>query len=204
MNMNLAVRHMIELAMTVPAAAIAIMPVYYTRKVKKPFLFGLLAILLTAVIVGGGILCAAMDIKSNTVVFPAMALLFTAYNFCFGLSVPKKLFCFANAALLCSFSTTYTTFVTAPMELDNPDDVFTVGLGLICLGSAVVLGAVFARTLLVRFPNLFETETLESAWKVLDIAPIAVTVSVIWMKPINTENIMIFYVAVIAYKSGGF
>ena len=70
---------MIELAMTVPAAVIAIMPVYYSRKVKKPFLFGLLAIMLTAVIVGGGILCALMGITSNAFVFPAMIAFFIAY-----------------------------------------------------------------------------------------------------------------------------
>ena len=72
---------MIELAMTVPAAVIAIMPVYYSRKVKKPFLFGVLAIMLTAVIVGGGILCAMMGITSNAFVFPAMIAFFIAYNF---------------------------------------------------------------------------------------------------------------------------
>ena len=65
MNLNLAVRYMIELAMVIPAAALAIMPVYHTRKVKKPFLFGVLAIMLTAVIVGGGILCAMTGITSN-------------------------------------------------------------------------------------------------------------------------------------------
>ena len=181
---------MIELAMTVPAAAIAIMPVYYTRKVKKPFLFGVLAILLTAVIVGGGILCAVTGITSNAVVFPAMIAFFIAYNFCFALSVPKKLFCFANATLLCGFSTTYTTFLTAPMELDNLDHVYTAGSGLICLGIAVVFGAIFARTLLVKFHDLFETDTLESAWKVLDIAPIVTTASVVWMKPVSAENVM--------------
>ena len=43
MNLNLAVRYMIELAMVIPAAVLAIMPVYHTRKVKKTYLFGVLA-----------------------------------------------------------------------------------------------------------------------------------------------------------------
>ena len=190
MNVNLVVRHMIELAMTVPAAALAILPVYYTRKVKKPFLFGVLAILLIAVIFGGGVLCAMTGIKSNTVLFPSMIAFFIAYNFCFALSVPKKLFCFANAALICAFSTTYTTFLTAPMELDNPYDVYTVKSGLICLGIAVVFGAIFSRTLFVKFPDLLETETLDTAWRVLDIAPIVTTASVVWMNPVSAENVM--------------
>ena len=95
MNTDLTVRYMIELAMSVPAAALAIMPVYYSRKVKKPFLFGIIAIMLIAVIFGGGMLCAMTGITSNTVMFPSMIVLFLAYNFCFDLSVLKKLFCFA-------------------------------------------------------------------------------------------------------------
>ena len=94
MNLNLAVRYMIELAMVIPAAALAIMPVYHTRKVKKPFLFGILAVILVTVIFGGGVLCSVTDISSNTVIFPSMILLFLMYNFCFDLSVIKKLFCF--------------------------------------------------------------------------------------------------------------
>ena len=119
MNLNLAVRYMIELAMVIPAAVLAIMPVYHTRKVKKTYLFGVLAIMLATVIFGGGVLCSVTGVSSNMVIFPSMILLFLAYNFCFDLSVTKKLFCFVNAAMICAFSTTYTTFLTAPMELEN-------------------------------------------------------------------------------------
>ena len=190
MNMNLTVRYMIELAMTVPAAVIAIMPVYYSRKVKKPFLFGVLAIMLTAVIFGGGMLCAMTGIKSNTVIFPSMIAFFIAYNFCFDLSVPKKLFCFANAVMICAFSATYTTFLTAPMELDNAESVFKADSGLICLGVACVVGAVFSKTLLVRFPELFEMDSVNPAWKILMFAPMVTAAAVIWMNPVSAENVM--------------
>lgn len=190
MNMNLAVRYMIELAMTILAAVLAIMPVYYTRKVKKPFLFGVLAVTLAAVVFGGGMLCAVTGVSSNTVIFPSMILLFLVYNFCFDLSVTKKLFCFANAALICAFSTTYTTFLTAPMELENNDNVYTARSGLICLGAALVIGAAFARTLLVKFPELQTTDTLDSMWKTIDILPILTTAALVWMNPVNAANVM--------------
>ena len=190
MNTDLTVRYMIELAMSVPAAALAIMPVYYSRKVKKPFLFGIIAIMLIAVIFGGGMLCAMTGITSNTVMFPSMIVLFLAYNFCFDLSVPKKLFCFANAAMICAFSTTYTTFLTAPLELDNPDKVYTAASGLICLGISIVFGAVFTRTLIVKFPELLETDSLDSAWKMLAIPPVVTTAAIVWMNPVSAENVM--------------
>lgn len=190
MNMNLAVRYMIELAMTLPASALAIMPVYYTRKVKKPFLFGVLAVILAAVIFGGGVLCAVTGVSSNTVIFPSMILLFLVYNFCFDLSAAKKLFCFANAAMICAFATTYTTFLTAPIELENNDNVYTMRSGLICLGAALVIGAIFARTLLVKFPELQTTDSLDTAWKMLDIPPILTTAALIWMNPLKAANVM--------------
>ena len=190
MNLNLAVRYMIELAMVIPAAVLAIMPVYHTRKVKKPFLFGILAVILATVIFAGGVLCAVTDISSNTVIFPSMLLLFLMYNFCFDLSVIKKLFCFTNAAMICAFSTTYTTFLTAPMELDNHDNVYTLGSGLICLGVAAVIGAIFTRTLLVKFPELQTTDSLDSAWKMLVIPLIVTTAVIVWMNPVKAANVM--------------
>ncbi len=190
MNYHLALRYMIELAITVPAATLAIMPVYFARKVKKTFLFGVLAVALITVIFGGGVLCAVTGVDSNTVIFPSMILLFLAYNFCFDLSVPKKLFCFENASMICAFSTTYTTFLTAPMELENDDNVYLVSSGLICLGVALVIGAIFTRTLIVKFPELQTTDSLDSAWKMLDIPPIVTTAAIVWMNPLKAANVM--------------
>ena len=68
----------------------------------------------------GGVLCAMTGITSNTVMFPSMIVFFLAYNFCFDLSVTKKLFCFANAAMICAFSTTYTTFPLRRWSLKIP------------------------------------------------------------------------------------
>ncbi len=190
MNLNLAVRYMIELAMVIPAAVLAIMPVYHTRKVKKTYLFGVLAIMLATVIFGGGVLCSVTGVSSNMVIFPSMILLFLAYNFCFDLSVTKKLFCFVNAAMICAFSTTYTTFLTAPMELENHYNVYTVGSGLICLGVSAVIGVIFTRTFLVKFPELQTTDSLDSVWKMLVIPPVVTTAAIIWMNPVSAKNVM--------------
>ena len=190
MNTSLLLRYIIELFSVVPAAAFSIMPVWHTLRVKKTFLYTLLGMMLTAVIVGGAVLCTICGTPSNTVLFPSMVGFFIAYHFCFNLPLPKQIFCFANAVLLCGFSATYTTFLTAPMELQNTEPVFTVFSGLIGLGITVIIGAVFARTLIMRFPDLLETDNLDTAWKVLMIAPIVTAAAVIWMNPISAENVM--------------
>ena len=190
MNTSLTLRYAIELAMVIPAAVIAILPVYYSRKVKKAFLFGLMGILLAATVIGGAVLCSVFGITSNTFIFPALLGLFVTYNFCFDLSFPKKLFCFSNAVFLCGFSSTYNTFLTAPLELDNKYPVYTITSGLLDLGIAVIVGGVFARTLLVKFSELFENESLDSAWKILSLAPTIAAAGIIWMKPVSAENVM--------------
>ena len=190
MNITLTVRYLVEFAMLIPAAALAIMPVYYSRKVNKPFMYGLLSILLTAAIAGGTVLCTAFGRTSNTIIFPSMIVFFFAYSFCFDLSIPKKIFAFSNAVLLCGFSTTYTTFLTAPLELGNTENVLEVSSGLICLGVTLVIGGAFTRALIVRFPELFENDMLDSTWTVLMIAPIVTAAAVIWMNPIYAENVM--------------
>ncbi len=190
MNTSLSLRYFIELCMILPATAVSILPVYYSRKVRKSLLFSLLGIMLIVVIAGGALLCSICGVRSNTVIFLSMIVFFLAYHLCFDVSLPKKAFCFANATMLCGFATTYTTFLTAHEEIGNTDVVYKVSSGLICLGTALLVCLIFSRTLIVKFPDLLETESLDSAWKVLMLAPILTALAVIWMKPVSAENIM--------------
>ena len=92
--------------------------------------------------------------------------------------------------LLCAFSTTYNTFLTAPLELENTYRVYELKSGLICLVVAIIVSAVFARTLIVKFPELFENESLDSVWGMLMLAPIVSAAAVIWMNPLDAKNVM--------------
>ena len=116
MNTELIIRYAAELAMLIPAAVIAIMPVYRAKRIKALPLICLMSAMLLAVIAVGAVICAATGISSNTVIFPSMIVFFLAYHLCFELSMPKKVFCFANAVFLCGFATTYNTFLTAPFR----------------------------------------------------------------------------------------
>ncbi len=190
MNTSLVIRYAVELFMLVPAAAFSIIPVYDMLRVKRTFMFGILSVLLILAIVGGAVLCAVCGVGTNTILFPAMAGFFVPYYICFDLPLPKKIFCFANAVLLCGFSATYTTFLTAPLELDNTDPMLTLRSGLICLGITGLIGLLFSRTLLMQFPELLNAEILDSAWHVLMIAPILTAAGVVWMNPVSAENVM--------------
>ena len=190
MNTNLFLRYVIELAMIIPAAAIAVMPAYHACRVRKKVMFVMLTAVSLAVIIGGAALCTAFNISSNTVLFPSMIVMFGMYCHFFNLSLTKKAFCFANAVFLCGFSTTYNTFLTAPLELSHHQGVYTVRSGLICLGIALLVTGIFTKTLLVKFPELLETESIDPMWRVLMLAPILSAAAMIWMNPISAENVM--------------
>ena len=190
MNMSLALRYLIEICLILPASAIAVLPVFNSLKVRKTLLFVLLVTMLTAVTAGGAVLCCVSGVRSDTVIFLSMIVFFLGYHICFDVSLPKKVFCFSNAVMLCSFAKTYTTFLTAPDEIGNTDGVYKLSSGLICLGAALLLCIIFARTLIVKFPDLLETESLDSAWKMLMFAPLVTALAVIWMKPVSAENVM--------------
>ncbi|MCR5541538.1 MAG: GHKL domain-containing protein [Ruminococcus sp.] len=191
MNISLTIRYFTELAMVIPAAAMAVIPVYRCRRVNKAFLFGALATVLGIFTVGGSILCSMLLIPTNKLLFPTMVAMFLLYNFCFELSIFQKLFSFGNSMFLCAFSTTYNTFLTAPLELGNKYNVYNLSSGLICLGVTVSVGLVFARTLFKKFPEMFENEDLDNVWKVLSIVQLTASVLIIWTNPLSAENVMI-------------
>lgn len=190
MNMSLMLRYIIESAVIIPASIIAILPVYYSRKISSSRLFGLTGLLSVIVIAVGSVLCCIFSIKSDICLCLSMAILFPVYFYCFDLSFFKKLFCFANAVFLCGFSITYNTIVTAPLELNNTYPVRTAASGLAGLGFTIIVFAVFARMLWVKFPVLFENEGLDSIWTMLAIPSVAAAIISIWMRPVSAQNIM--------------
>jgi hypothetical protein len=190
MNISLVLRYFTELSMVIPAAAMAIIPVYRCRRVSKCFLFGALILMLIAFIVGGAVLCSTMNLPTNHFLFPTMAAMFIVYDYCFELPFFQKLFSFANSVFLCGFCTTYNTFLTAPLELKNNDNVYTELSALICLGVTLSIGLIFLRTLLKKFPEMFENESLDHVWIVLSVTQLLSSCIIIWVNPLSAENVM--------------
>ena len=93
--------------------------------------------------------------------------------------------------MLCGFCTMYSTFVIAPLELDNNDDVFQISSGLICLGITLAVGGIFFRTLHKKLPALLENESLNKLWSRLMLVPLFMTATVIWMTPLEPANAMV-------------
>ena len=103
----------------------------------------------------------------------------------------KSVCCFLNAIMLCTFSTTYGTFIVAPWEVGNMEPVFLVQSGLACVLIACIVGLIFARTLIVKLPALFANESLDNLWKWIAIVLAAAIAFIIWVTPESPANVMI-------------
>ena len=191
MNLTSMLRYAAELAMIIPAAFLAVIPVTLFQKVNTKYLVFLFSTVLFVSVIGGAAVCTVYNLSSNTALLIFLPILFLAYNFCYDLSWQKKLFCFLNASMLCGFCTMYSTFVTAPLELDNHDGVFRISSGLICLGITLAVGGAFFRTLYKKLPALLQNESLNKLWSRLMLVPLFMTAAMIWMTPLSPANAMV-------------
>ncbi|MBQ9000590.1 MAG: sensor histidine kinase [Eggerthellaceae bacterium] len=191
---NQFLNYLLEFAMMFPAAAMALMPcrghLRFRARTVHAAAFGCVL----ALTVLGSLSASYSGVPTNYILVPFSLLLLAPLLLVSALDRWKTVYCFLNAAMLCAFSTMYATYATAPWEVDNTLNVFTVQSGAACLAIALVACALFARTLLVKLPALFANAGLDALWKWLSLAPIAITAFVFWMTPVSAENVMVGYV----------
>ena len=191
MNISLVIRYALELSMALPGAFMAILPVRAFKRHITKFIISLFLILICILIVGGSVICALLNIYSNTFLLPFLIIFFIAYHFCFDMPFVKKLYCFLTSSMLCGFCTMYSTFVTAPLEVKNTNKVFFVPSSCICLIISIIISAAFFKTLAFKLPELFENDSMENMWIWLIAAPLVMTTICVWMMPKSPQLAMV-------------
>lgn len=190
MSGALFLRYFLELAILLPAAAMALIPARGCYRIRDGLVCGLSLCLSLLFAASGALLCARLGISSNNVLLFFILTDLVLYCRLVNLEWEKKLFCFFNATMLCAFCIMYTHFITAPLELHSPDGPFTWQSGLVCLGlAALVLGLAF-RTLNTKLPLLMRTESLNRIWRSLMLLPLVFTGLIHWMTPVSFQVIM--------------
>lgn len=114
-----------------------------------------------------------------------------AYWFCVDLVPSKKLFCFFNALMFCTFAALYTNYLCAPWELADELGPFSIKSSLVCLGLDLILMTAFYRTFHNRLPFLLEDERLDEVWKILMFVPVALATLLHWMVPMSPSVVMV-------------
>ena len=189
-NPNL-VSYLLEFAMLIPAAIIALMPtrkhLRYRAGISCAITFG--CVVIFGVL--GAFVTSSLALPTNAVLLPESLLLLVLFCNVSTLQLAKRIYCFLNAWMLCSFATMYTYYVVAPWEISNINPVFTVYSAGMNLLVGFLICAIFARTLLVKLPALFENESIDSLWKWVLLAPLAMTALILWITPVSAANIMV-------------
>ncbi len=194
--MELYVRFALELAIVLPAAVFAFLPVRGELRARAGVAYALTGGVLFALIAAGAWLCVRFAWDANLVLLCCLPLLLAGYFAVVRLEAAKKLFCFSAAAMLSGFCTMYTNYLAAPLETDG--EPFTLAASAVCFALNVVVGAVFWKTLTDRLPYLFAVERLERAWRYLLLIPLFLAVFTYWLTPLSPTNVMVGRVRPIA------
>ena len=107
------------------------------------------------------------------------------------LSTSRKIFCLLNAIMLCELCSMYTRYIIAPYE--STGHAFTDSSeipALVFLGMAVIVGAVFWRTLTVKLPVLMNEDRIAGVWRYMFIAPLVMSIVIHWMTPVSPAVVM--------------
>ena len=178
MRTEITLRYALEFTMLIPAAIFAFMPVSEYMRFTSLKSYVIAGIFVIASIFASAYLCSVYMLRMHDIVIPCMLILFVLYYFSVNTSLNKKLFCFFNAAMLCTFGPLYTILTTAPYELTNPLwfmlKLFTFRSGFIFLGFTVLTGMIFFRTLTIKIPFLLREESVKDAWKYLFLVPMVI------------------------------
>lgn len=195
MNDFHALRNILEFLVMLPGMAFAVLPVWEYLKLdslRTRITAGTLAVVLVFV---SAYVRAEYSLMASAAAVPFVMVLFAGYCLLFSASIGRKLFCFWNAVMLCTFCSLYTLFITAPIEAENPlwssERLFTLKSCVVNLGLVLFVGAIFFRTLTVKLPMLMQQKYIGVIWDMLFLMPLFLTILMWWAIPIHPDLAMV-------------
>ena len=183
--------YILEFAMLFPAAILAFAPLRDRLRFRSAIVYTVALICVAALTLLGASIACSFAVPKEVVMAPiSLALLALLFSVS-ALSPWKTLYCYLNAAMLWAFSTMYANYMTAPWEIGNESLALTIPSALVCLATALIVCILYARTLLVKIPSLFDQGSLDGLWKWLALLPLALTALLIWLTPASASNVMV-------------
>ena len=186
----------LELAVVLPAAVFAFLPVRKQLRFRVPVVCAASGAVLLVFILAGARLCAGYGWGANRALPLGAPLLLAAYLAAVQMKTAKKLFSFFTATLLIGWCSMYTSFIVAPFETRG--EVFSLRSSMICFGLIAVLGGSFYLTLSYKLPYLFEEERLDPVWRYFTLVPLFLAALVYWMSPLDPANVTVGRVRIIS------
>ncbi len=188
-------RYIFEFLMIIPAVIFAVLPVLNDLRFKSLKFHVTTGILLLCLVILGAYIRAEFKLSSAFIMIPYSILLFILYIILVNLSTGRKLFCFFNSVMLCTFCPLYTVFIMAPFEAENElwniSGLFTLKSSIIYIALVFIIGAIFFRTLYIKLPMLMKQEYIGTVWDFLFLVPMFMTFLMWWSIPIHPDFAMV-------------
>lgn len=176
MDENLTLRYMFEFAIIIPAVVFAVLPVIDDLRFKSWPACITGGILLVGFVILGAYLRIKFLLNSSFIMIPYAVLFFILYIMLVDTITSRKLFCFFNSIMLCTFCPLYTVFIMAPLEAENSiwntTGLFTFQSSIVYIALVLVVGAIFFRTLHVKLPMLIRQKYIGAVWDFLFLMPL--------------------------------
>ena len=189
MDLSLFLRYTAEIAMIIPAAISAVLPVRDALKYNKvKTALSITALLLVFIVAGAGV-CTRFEWASNTVLFFGAVLFFIIYSLHVSYSLTKRLYCFFHGAALAAFATMYTAYIGAPFEIGEIG-LYSLKWGCVALAIGINITLLFFRNSFFKLHDLFENENMDGIWKAMLFVPLLIVLFSIWAMPIDYNNVM--------------
>lgn len=190
MSGAITLRYFVILLLLVPTAIYALLPLRDTlgdafRKKIVLLCGAILGLIIVLSLLGG-----ALSIAPKRIYFIGLLPLFGIYYAITDDRLVKKLFCFLNSTMIVMNALVYGIILAAPIELENPETVYRILSGLICLLCAAALGVIYWKTLTVKIPYLINSEALALHWRYAVLVPAIVALMFYWVVPRSAAVVM--------------
>ena len=194
MNFEIFFRYLIEVSMIIPGIIFAVLPVGEYIKIKSRRLIFAQIILIAILIFSSAYVAMISSVRSRVVLIVDSVFLFGWYSWLTDLPIKKKLFCFFNSVMLCMMSNFYAIIIMSPYEIKNiiwhSLRLFMIQSSCVYFGLLILCGAIFFRTLTLKFSTLLSEKNFESVWNYLFLIPLFMSAVLYWMMPISPFVIM--------------
>ncbi len=185
------IRYLLEFSMLIPGTIGFLLPIWKDSRIDRRMLIGIAAVLNIVMILLGAFLSSSLDLSSSSVMLPMLLLPCAVGLMTIDLLRTQILFAFFNSLMLCLWSVVFANYAFAPLEKTQPDAPFQVVSGASCLLISAIVLIIFGRMLLFKFPAMFHRNELDSVWNYVWLYPVAVSIFLFWVIPIDISKIMI-------------
>ena len=184
-------QHLLEFFVLIPACYFAAVPMEDKFRYSERTTWVAMSAAILLFSAAGAWICTEHGLETNDILMPGLILFFILYVHYINEGFGQKMFCFANAAMVGAFATTYTCYLMAPLEMKEEYHLaFSLQSGLMALLLDLLLGIIFYRTLKIKLPRILRDERLERLWRWLPIIPVVMTSVLYWCAPEDLDLVM--------------